>query len=56
MPEWLVNIITYIGSGLPLAIICLCMSVIICNKTISKKVLGSFTLIIIIMFLILLRS
>jgi hypothetical protein len=54
--DWLMSVITYIGSALPLTILCLCLSVIIVNKKVSKKMLTSFIIIAVIMFFILLRS
>ena len=50
------TIVKYAGSGLPVCILCLCLAIIIKNKTVSKKVLTSFILMSVIMFLILLRS
>ena len=54
--EWLSAIIKYIGSGLPVCVLCLCLAIILLNKSVTKKLLTSFLLVAVIMFLILLRS
>lgn len=56
MSETLWTIFNLIGSAFPLSIICLCLAVVICNKTISKKALISFIIVTVLMFFILLRT
>ena len=56
MNESLQIVIRCIGSSFPLIVLCLSLSTIMSSKSISKKSLGSYIIVSVIMFLLLLRS
>ena len=54
--ELFLNIVHWIGSAMPLAILCLMIALVKNGKKVKKKTIASYVVVAVIMFVVLLRT